>query len=245
MGTSGFTTVAHTEGMPVRYIALCESLSGYTYIYPLGHPKYHLNPVCYSHHRVDVNGTILSVISSVMPCGRDYTGRENKIAHHVVLESRDMVPCGPAWAMMHGSFFMENWNQPPSLLAPGRIKLPGTDVMKESHYAGTWNDEFGDAGTAGVLARWALEQPGIPSFKLYDPEKTSSILALAVESMVLLPPEKRWTTTFSTCFFSKPMDSDCLWRFCPVISRPGARPWHGEWVISPWKILRLYSRQEV
>ena len=227
-GTSGYTPVAYTEGMPARYITLCESLSGYTHLYPLGHPHYHQNPVAYSHYRFHVDGRPLSVLSKVASAGIDYSGRENKLAHHIVVEYdgkatdhsilSQALRCGPAWAMLHGNLFCDQWKDAPHLLPEGRVHFPSLSILDEKFEARTWKRVMGDAGWAGLLAQSALEWPHRPSFILFDPmdgsENESICLQLIVEAMTLLPPERRWKVTFNTYFVTKPMDSNCLWRCC-------------------------------
>lgn len=226
-GTSGFTSVAYTEGIPRKYIALCESLSAYKYLYPLDHPLYDMNPVMYGHHRFHINGQPLSILTKVVAAGRDYSGRENKFAHHIILNSHEMLRCGPAWAVMHGNLFMDQWYEEPRLLPRNRVRLPRVSALKEQFYARNWQAIFGDSKAAGAFAQAALDRPFTPSFILFDPEKIPSCLPLLVDAMVLVPPEKRWLITFNTYFFSKPMDSDCQWRCC--IDDPQVRSSFGKY----------------
>ncbi|MBF0204985.1 MAG: hypothetical protein HQK67_11930, partial [Desulfamplus sp.] len=219
-GTSGFTSVAYTEGIPKNYIHLCESLSGYLFLYPAGHPMYDLNPEIYSHYRFRDRKKDFSILSRVAVSDKDYTGRENKIAHHIVVDTDEQMQCsgGPAWAMMHGNLFIKKWDRDPCLLDSERVVLPL--MQTEEFRAPLWQNSFGDAGGAGILAQSALTYPEIPSFVLFDPfEQRSICLPLIMETLNLIPPEKRWDITFSTYFISKPMDSDCLWRCCPT--QPG------------------------
>ena len=199
---------------PPKYISLCESLSSYRYLYPLDHPLYDLNPAIYSHHRFYINRQPVSILSKVVPAGRDYSGRENKFAHHIILDQDETVRCGPAWVMMNGALFRDNWNEEPCLLPMNTIELPRVSASEEKFSAPNWQSLYGDGKPAGILAQSAIDRPGAPSFIIFDPQKIYSCLPLIVDAMMLIPPEKRWEITFNTCFFSKPMDSDCLWRCC-------------------------------
>lgn len=234
-GTSGFTSVAYTEGIPKIFIQLCESLSGYPFIYPLGHPMYHLNPEIFTHYRFKVNskyraeadenhknisgGDDISILSRISVSGKDYTGRENKIAHHIILDSNDrrLLAKGPAWAMMHSDLFVDHWNKEPSTLPQRCVeeqkKLPEQNPLKTDN----WLNIFGNAGSSGFLAHSAQVSPDTPSFILFDQVQQRGIcLPLLAEAMDLLAPEKRWEITFNTYFISKHMDSDCLWRCCDI-----------------------------
>ncbi|MBF0258950.1 MAG: hypothetical protein HQK62_08950 [Desulfamplus sp.] len=278
-GTSGFTSVAYTEGIPKYYIQLCESLSGYLFLYPVGHHMYELNPEIYTHYRFrfdvhnghnidgyNVNGTSIllkdnfrssvqqiSVLSRISASGRDYTGRENKIAHHIIIDADEQRHCieGPAWVMMYEDLFMDKWSQEPCFLPQRSIGDRGRSTAdrllsqgsarvwdrggKESHASSAnmepsvlgknhWQTIFGDHGDqcgADILSKSSQTYPETPSFILFDPvEHRGLCLPLALEALKMVTPEKRWDITFNTYFLSKHMDSDCLWRFCPVNYKP-------------------------
>ncbi len=222
-GTSGFTTVAHTTSMPRNYVILCESLSGYQYTYSLSHPLYNQNPIAYSHYIFKSGNQNISILSKVCAFDKDYTGRENKLAHHILLHSDERNPGGPARVMDQGNLFFDKWHMDPHHLEPGRIQMP-VEEEKENYETQTWKKTFGDAGAAGVLARSALETPNIPAFIIFEPGMP--MLPLIEEALCLIPPEKRWQITFNTYFTVKPIDADCQWRCCLPDSAPlatGAR----------------------
>ncbi|MBF0389210.1 MAG: hypothetical protein HQK71_03805 [Desulfamplus sp.] len=251
VGSSGFTSVAYTEGMPKSYIQLCESLSGYLFIYPLSHPLYKQNPEVYSHYifkikRENQNQVYeeLSILSRVAAVGMDYTGRENKIAHHIVLSGSDRLNFieGPAYLMAHSDLFVKEWNQEPCFLKPKKIEnsLLEPSILNKNRdelLSKHWQRVFGDAKPAFMLAKSAENSDlKTPSFILFDVSEIREIkddpsnrgggnyhkkmcLNLALEALNLIAPEKRWSITFNTYFSSKPIDSDCLWRFCPIESK--------------------------
>lgn len=267
IGTSGFTTVAHTEGMPKAYIQLCESLSGYPFIYPLGHPLYENNPEIYSHYKFKIRGGAgfnansdpnlntssnlnrsgdqngvgvqndiqeVSILSRVAAFGSDYTGRENKIAHHIVLDSSEKLSCiqGPAWLMRHSDLFVAKWEQNPCLLKPKTVDsyINSTseppDIEQQKRLSKELQNIFDGINPALMLAR-ASEQNLDPPlseralFILFDLEDQTvpyqKLTPIFVDdALKFVPPEKRWDITFNTYFISKPMDSECLWRFVPT-----------------------------
>ncbi|MBF0303212.1 MAG: hypothetical protein HQK73_09240, partial [Desulfamplus sp.] len=261
-GTSGFTPVAYTEGIPKTYIQLCESLSGYTFVYPIGHPLYDHNPEIYTHYRfkvledyepknsVDYKLQVnredyhyglketeeeISILSRVAVSGRDYSGRENKIAHHVILDNIERLKCvqGPAWLMINGNIFVEHWDQTPSLLQPKTIDLFNKadfgGIDDTLHLPKQWQSIFSDANPALMLAQsveYNLKKSSleIPSFILFNSEYENLsynklCLTLVGEALNLVPPNIRWNITFNSYFIAKPMDSDCLWRCCPTQNR--------------------------
>ncbi|MBF0379187.1 MAG: hypothetical protein HQK72_17155 [Desulfamplus sp.] len=261
-GTSGFTPVAYTEGMPKSYIELCESLSGYPFIYPLGHPQYEENPEIYTHYKFKVNVNSISqfsggdygsklngdynsknhkyqkdeisILSRVAVAGKDYTGRENKIAHHIIFDNDERLkfPLGPAWLVAYADVFVKQWEKSPCLFPPNRLNLNNLELIslidktsveekeidkikidRSAITLNSWSNIFGNLKPAYLLSKSAENNQEIPSFILFDQEK--NIPHLLAEALSLVAPERRWDITFNTHFISKPIDSDCLWRFCP------------------------------
>ena len=94
-GTRGFCTVACTPNMSGPLRERLESLSGYQQVFPPHDPKVGLNPVVFSHHRLNLGGRSYSVLSRVCFAGLDYTSRSNKYAHHVVLDPAERPPAVP------------------------------------------------------------------------------------------------------------------------------------------------------
>ncbi|MGD9732927.1 MAG: hypothetical protein AB7U45_12165 [Desulfamplus sp.] len=276
IGTSGFTTVAHTEGMPKAYIQLCESLSGYPFIYPLGHPLYENNPEIYSHYKFKIRGGAgfnansdpnlntssnlnrsgdqngvgvqndiqeVSILSRVAASGSDYTGRENKIAHHIVLDSSEKLSCiqGPAWLMRHSDLFVPKWEQNPCLLKPKKTvdayinsTSEPPDIDQQRRLSKELQNIFDGINPALIVARASEQNLETPLseralFILFDLEDQTvpyqQLTPIFVDdALKFVPPEKRWDITFNTYFISKPMDSECLWRFVPTQRRRDKAP---------------------
>lgn len=197
--------------MPAAMVRLAESLSGYRHLYQPHDPKHADNPAAYSHYLCDVGGQTVSVLSRVAPCGTDYSGRTNKIAHHVIAEASERPECGPATLMASSGFYAESWQSDPRLIKEAR-KL--TDVPHVGFRAGSWQSTCGDAGWAGKLAECSERDNSEPAYILYSPG--TDVLALIGEALRLLPPVRRWQITFNTYFTAAPRSSSCLWRCCPV-----------------------------
>lgn len=92
-GSRGFCTVEATAGLPPALVTALEGLSAYRHVAPAGDPA---NPVVYSHVTLAVGGRTYSVISRIGDAGTDYTGRTNKLAHHVALDPSERPQGGPA-----------------------------------------------------------------------------------------------------------------------------------------------------
>src|SRR5688572_8733432 len=118
-GSRGFCTVASTPGMASTLAALLESLSGYRHLANPGAGEA-ANPTVYCHMRARVGGNQLQILSRIADAGLDYSGRSNKLAHHVVLTPQEVVSAGPAWVQQQAGFHRDNWNGDPRILARGR-----------------------------------------------------------------------------------------------------------------------------
>ena len=209
-GSRGFCTVAMTQGMPPQLVERLESLSGYRQVFAPQDPQAALNPVVYSHLRISVAGRSYHVLLRICAAGLDYSQRNNKFAHHLVLDPRDLSPAGPAWTLAQPGVMETGWDGTPRLLAAGR-RLPSGNAA--SAVCSAWQQLTGDAGWGGVLTEAVIERPKTPVTIIFRPGIDP--LPLIAESLALLPPDLRWNVTFSTYFTKLPPGVDCHWR-CAV-----------------------------
>src|SRR4051794_20392851 len=141
-GTRGFCTVAMTPNMPGPLKERLEGLSGYQQIFPPHDPNVSLNPVVYSHYRLNLSGRTYSVLSRVCFAGLDYTGRSNKYAHHVVLDPSERPVAGPAWLLSQPGFMDQAWDGEPRYINTGRTPPQGD---QPGGIAQAWQELTGDA----------------------------------------------------------------------------------------------------
>ena len=73
---------------------------------------------------------------------------------------------------------------------------------------------MGDAGFAGDLAQAWLDNPDLPAFLRFQPDKSEGLLQLIAEAQVLLPPSQQWECSFNTYFTVLPSGTTCNWRCC-------------------------------
>ncbi len=207
-GTRGFCTVAHTRGMNPAAIRLLESLSAYR-----GMVGKSPQPAAISHLRAQLQGDTLSILSRVAPCRGEHTNRDNKLAHHLILDREYRPACGPA-RLAALAIFRLAWEQAPQILAPLEDLSEPPDPTSDSPslYAKHWEQAAGDPGWAGVLARNFAIAPGQTVYIVAPPE--TAMLPLLTEAMALIPREKRWLVTFTTHFSGLPPTVACLWRGC-------------------------------
>jgi outer membrane murein-binding lipoprotein Lpp len=215
-GEHGFCTVAATRGIPSAVAAKLESLSGYRHLYPPSDSRAELNPVMYSHLRLQLEGKVYHVLSRVADAGLDYSQRTNKFAHHVALERTELPPGGPAAVLLQPGFMDAEWgDRTPQILDAGR--RPGNQDIPPRPCK-RWELVTGDAGWAGVLAGMAMASR--PAYLIYRPGVDP--LPLIAEALALLPAQQRWNVTFSTYFLGLPPDVPCQWR-CVVADTPEAK----------------------
>jgi hypothetical protein len=206
-GAMGFCTVAATRGLPAGLWQKLESLSAYRALYALHDANAGLNPVIHAHYRIDVGGKSYSVLTRIAAAGLDYSGRNNKFAHHIVLESHERPAAGPAWLLSQPGFMESAWDGEVRLLENGRIPPRGDASPRICEQ---WAAATGDAGWAGVVTEWFLADPQRSVFLLHEPGV--DLLPLFDEAIALLQPERRWELTFSTYAVGIPQGTTCHWR---------------------------------
>ena len=205
-GASGFCTVAATEGIPRLLHQKLESLSGYRHTeVTAGRPL----PVNYSHVTVRLQRNFYHVVSRISDAGIDYSGRTNKIAHHLALTSSELshFPDGPAALLLDDSYWYSEWNGSPQNLPPDR--LPHS-VAEHGNAFATWEQVFGDSGWAGILGRAASD--GMQTVSVIVPAGRDT-MSLLNEALQLVPRHFRWKICFSTYFSQQAPGTTCHWRF--------------------------------
>ncbi|MDR1962496.1 MAG: hypothetical protein LBQ50_01815 [Planctomycetaceae bacterium] len=191
-GNSGFGVVAQTIGMAPNLAADVSNLSGYKHLFKAGDLQ---NPVAYLHVIRRTSEVDRHIVSRVADCGNDYSGRSNRIAHHLIFENTDLdsFSCGPAAILLQPEIFRTQWDKPSQEL-PQDPPLPKIEFPVRK--CALWEQLLGDAGWGGVVAERA--EKGDPISLIFKPGM--NLLPLLAEALALLPPEVRWKTTFSTYF---------------------------------------------
>lgn len=212
-GSTGFCTVAMTEGMPPALISRLEALTGYRHLYPPTDSRYAQNPPAFIHYRLSQGNSLYSILGRVCSCAPDHTGRSNKLAHFLVVSQQEVLglPNGPAAFRDAASPFVTEWTGSPRVIG-------GQHTLRTSQASGgvanRWAGYTGDAGWAGVLAQRFLDNPRERTYILFDPNRHSALLELVDEAIHLLPESHRWKVTYNTYGTSLPADLLCNWIFC-------------------------------
>jgi len=205
-GTSGFCTVAATDGIPRPLHEKLESLSGYSRAEAATATE---PPVNHSHLTIRLQRNIYHVVSRIGDAGIDYTGRTNKIAHHLALSANEAAgfPHGPAALFADYRFWHADWDADPETFPPGRVPSSYAEAVEDF---GTWAGVFGDAGWAGVLGNAVADGLKPVSIIVPNPDDTMMLLH---EALLLVPPRDRWKVCFSTYFSRLAPGTQCHWRF--------------------------------
>jgi hypothetical protein len=106
--------------MAANLTRMLESLSGYRHLFTPGSPEAEKNPVIYSFLQVRIGGDQRHVLSRVADFGVDYSGRSNKLAHHISMLAKSTPIGGPTRMLLDKQFFYDDWQGDPRMLQPHR-----------------------------------------------------------------------------------------------------------------------------
>ena len=204
-GSSGYCTVKGSRGIPSPTLDLLESLSGYRHVFTPGTPEAAHNPVNWGHYLLRISGRLEHVLSRVSDCEPDYTGRSNKLAHHMVVDS-GACPAGPAWLLSQRGWMTERWDGQVEQYAT--VRTPPAQHRPPARCV-AWESLGIDPGWAGVMAEAFLADPERKVFVIYKPG--TNLLPLFEEALSLLPENRRWDVTFATYGPALPSTVECLW----------------------------------
>ncbi len=204
-GGRGFCTVAATSGIPRVLQEKLESLSGYRHLHSPGSKR---NAVNYCCQTIRIQQEPYIVLSRIADAGNDFSGRSNKIAHHLALSLNEAraTSSPPTALLADRDFWYTKWSGEPLWLPADRMPTP---FPFDRVHCDTWKSTFGDAGWAGIVARSAANDSEPVSVIL--PEACNA-LGLVNEALQLLPPRMHWKVSFST-YFARTSGGDCHWRF--------------------------------
>jgi hypothetical protein len=221
-GDSGFAIARLTRGLPATLEPGLAELSAYDFdrTRAVGADR-----IDWAHRILSAQGRSYTVLSRTAPCGSDWSGRPNRIAHHVVVEPHERAGAGPAWMLSRFVGFAESVP-----LVEERGVGPALPLGDESpRPALGWEAAGFDRGWAGVVAHTLLDRPdGVCCVVL--PEECDT-LPLVADVLSLIAADKRWLVTFSTRFQRLPAGGRCQLRFLragasgvrAMLAEPGVR----------------------
>jgi hypothetical protein len=216
LGRSGFCTVARSADLGERVCRELERRSTYE-------PLKDRSPRIYRHQLLNTSEGAVHVLTRFIGGGRDYSGRTNYLAHHLILDPSETVSApSPAEIFANWTGWRDVWEGPPRLLKPSE----GPPLPRHAPLplpAEAWRSLTGDAGRAALLVAG-------PGWRVVcQPREEIRLLDLFRESSALMPPGASWDITFTTCLLAGDSAADFHWiggpSDSPVMAET-ARPGH-------------------
>ena len=211
-GSSGYCTVARSEGMRDAVVAWLEQWSIYT------HGVGEKNPVVCAYRVLNLRGSVYYVLTRIIDSGLDYTGRTNFLAHHLVFQPHEIHgACSPAEVFFQWPNWKEQWQGAPRYLNDDGLVLHGIPRVTQMP-AATWAEWTGDAGGAALLLAENSSGASARSVDLVVPAGfESGLLRLYAESLYLTDPKGEnapvvWAVPFTTFLQTQDDPTDFRWR---------------------------------
>ena len=173
-GHAGFCDVIRTRGLPEEITPLLAPLNFYDHALGRGRPAHGVRTIRFGGH-------LWGVVSRVVANGNDYTGRPNRLAHHVVMPPSELDSYNPADILLHFAF-RESFDGSPRY-------LDREPVIEDAESAcdDIW-DSVGGIGWCSHIARVGLS--GSRVAVLVPPTLDGRKFIAALLSR--LPIEQRW-----------------------------------------------------
>ena len=207
-GRSGFGTVARHRAIHPILAAALERDSQFDRSAVRGR-------VVFAHRIVAAGGSRFHVLSCIRETGADYTGRTNHIAHHLIIDPRELSALGSAAPtpvdICRGMTWRTAWPDAPKWLEGGD-EIALAQFSCDSTPGGAWQAIAGDARYAGIL------RPATSSALLVPPD--ADALALFAESLTVAASQA-WQATFTNCI--QPTDDLSEFRWVAVEAASPAR----------------------
>ena len=171
---SGFCDVLRTRGLPEEITPLLAPLNFYNEKLARGKPAYGVRSIRFG-------GRMWGVVSRVVLNGNDYTGRQNRLAHHVIAPPSELEMLCPA-AVLAGYSFRDTCDEAPRYL-DREPELP--------EIAGSFDDVWecmGGKGWRSHIAALALS--GSRVVVLIPPSAEGRSVVISI--LLGIPLQRRW-----------------------------------------------------
>jgi hypothetical protein len=198
-GRSGFGTVARHRAIHPLLVTALERDSQFDRAAAVA------GRVIFAHRILTAAGSRFHVLTSIREAGADYTGRTNHIAHHLVIEPREIAALGST-APNPADVFREMgwrtaWTEPPRWLE-GADEIPLSRFPSRGSMGAAWQAVTGDARHAALL------QPAGGAAITVPPG--TDVLALFAESLALASGQA-WQASLTTCLQQSDEVADFRW----------------------------------
>ena len=201
-GRSGFGTVARHRSLSPLLVAAIERTSQFSRL-----PGVDTDRVIFSHRIVAVAGGRFHVLSAIRDAGADYTGRTNHIAHHLIVDPREIAQMGgagisPAEILL--SFpWKTSWSENPRYFEENEAVSLGN--FPANSRGGGWQRLTGNAQHAWLLAA------GEASRGAYLVQPAGADLRECFAESLRLIPERLWQIAFTTSLQPSDEPADFRW----------------------------------
>lgn len=207
-GRTGFGTVARHRAVGGMLASSVERFSQFARL--PGHDPRRIIHAC---RILTVGSGTYHVLSCLQDAGSDYTGRTNHIAHHLIVEPREVRALSAAGItpadVLHGMRWRTSWTDGPRYLETAE------EVDLSAFKAPTsraWASITGSPASAGIL--WSRD--ALKGCYLITPSETKA-LELYQESL-LKDPSQAWQCRFTTCLEPSDDPADFRWVALPESS---------------------------
>lgn len=201
-GRSGFGTVARHRAISPLLVSAIERASQFSRL-----PGTDANRVIFCHRILTVAGTRFHVLSVIRDAGADYTGRTNHIAHHLIIDPREVAQLGaacpsPAEILMTMPW-ATHWTDAPRFLADSEAVSLSTFPSNISSNA--WANLTGSPHQAMQLTTGDASRG---AYILYD--AATDLRSIFAESL-RFTPDRLWQISFTTSLQPSDEISDFRW----------------------------------
>ena len=201
-GRSGFGTVARHRALSPLLVSAIERISQFSRL-----PGTNADRVIYCHRIIAVAGGRFHVLSAIRDAGADYTGRTNHIAHHLIIDPREVAQLGangpsPAEVMLAMNW-ATSWNETPRFFEDSEeVKL---SAIRSHSNGSAWGQIAGSPDQAWLLANGDASRGAY----IIQPLRVD-LRAIYAESLRLMP-DRLWQTSFTTSLQPSDEPADFRW----------------------------------
>ena len=201
-GRSGFGTVARHRSLSPLLVSAIERISQFSRL-----PGTDADRVIYCHRIVAVAGGRFHVLSAIRDAGADYTGRTNHIAHHLIIDPKEVAQLGtngpsPAEVML-AMHWATSWNETPRFFEDSEeVKL---SAIRPARNGSVWEQIAGSSDQAWLLANGDASRGAY----IIQPLRVD-LRAIYAESLRLMP-DRLWQTSFTTSLQPSDEPADFRW----------------------------------
>ncbi len=218
-GRSGFQIVAQHHGINQRLLSRLEKES----VYEVDALKWG-SPTVSKFFKISQQEEEHYVVSKLQPCGVDFTGRPNHIAHHVLFQPEELPQCPPAALHLLWKGWRNKWENRPRYLG-NWDRINYEDPEHPFYYrefaipAKFWDELSGDAGNAALPLEW--ETATVYPVPKGNEEK---LLRLFFESQAIIPLSEAWEIPYIDYLTDSDNPHQYQWIGYPVSEDGGKSP---------------------